>query len=388
MHLPRLSARLLLATALIGLLAGAATAPVPSWPQATSDIAADPAVRFGVLPTGMRYAIMKNATPKGEVSIRLRFGTGSFEESDAQQGTAHFLEHMAFRGSAYLQTATCSDASASTACRGRPTPAVAGQTLYQFDLRAPTKQLNTGLKFAREIVDQLTLDPWRCRPSAVPCSPRNGCGMDRRRAPSDRTVLLKGQLMPERSPIGKVDVIRNAPVSEVADYPAFYRPERAALLWSGHRPRRHRAESRPTSLIGIPMAWAMATRFGQAATRGQGARVRETGAPQFVSVSWMSPYDARPDIKALRTEDRIEGIGLAILNQRFAQAAQSADPPFQGAGASRGNTQRSALIASLRVNYAGERWQRAFIEAVKIRRQVLEQGVTRQSRPAGDECLD
>src|SRR6185295_833107 len=102
MHLPRLSARLFLATALVGLLAGAAPAPVPSWPQAASDIQADPAVRFGVLPTGMRYAIMKNATPKGEVSIRLRFGTGSLEESDTQQGLAHFLEHMAFRGSAHV----------------------------------------------------------------------------------------------------------------------------------------------------------------------------------------------------------------------------------------------------------------------------------------------
>src|SRR5579859_1909511 len=68
------------------------------WPQAHSDLKADPAVRFATLPNGMRYAIMRNATPKGEVAIRFRIAAGSLDESEAQQGLAHFTEHMAFRG--------------------------------------------------------------------------------------------------------------------------------------------------------------------------------------------------------------------------------------------------------------------------------------------------
>src|SRR5262249_39786692 len=39
---------------------------------------------------------------------------------------------------------------------------------------------------------------------------------------------------------------------------------------------------------------------------------------------------------------------------------------------------RSAKIASLRVSYAADKWQRALEEADKIRRQVLAQGVTQQ----------
>ena len=54
-----------------------APALVSKWPQARSDLKADPAVRFGVLPNGMRYAIMKNATPEKQVSLRLRIGSGS-----------------------------------------------------------------------------------------------------------------------------------------------------------------------------------------------------------------------------------------------------------------------------------------------------------------------
>ena len=46
----------------------AAVAPSSPWAQAASDIPADPAVRFGQLPNGMRYALMHNATPPGQAS--------------------------------------------------------------------------------------------------------------------------------------------------------------------------------------------------------------------------------------------------------------------------------------------------------------------------------
>src|SRR6185503_14817004 len=92
--------RVLLAAVTVALLSLPALpghSQAPAWPQATSDIPWDPAIRLGTLPSGMRYALMKNTTPKGEVSIRLRIGAGSLQEEDAQRGLAHFTEHMAFR---------------------------------------------------------------------------------------------------------------------------------------------------------------------------------------------------------------------------------------------------------------------------------------------------
>ena len=67
--------------------------------QAHSDVAADPAVIFGRLPNGFTYEIMKNATPPGRVSLRLRVNGGSMMEHEEQRGLAHFIEHMAFNGS-------------------------------------------------------------------------------------------------------------------------------------------------------------------------------------------------------------------------------------------------------------------------------------------------
>lgn len=75
-----------------------ASTQAPAWAHRSSDVPVDPAVRFGQLPNGMRYAIMKNATPPGEASLRLRIDAGSLNEREDQRGIAHFLEHMVLNG--------------------------------------------------------------------------------------------------------------------------------------------------------------------------------------------------------------------------------------------------------------------------------------------------
>jgi len=70
-----------------------------AWNFAASDVPVDPNIVFGVLDNGMKYALLKNSTPKDSVVLRMRFAVGSFAEADDQRGLAHFLEHMAFNGS-------------------------------------------------------------------------------------------------------------------------------------------------------------------------------------------------------------------------------------------------------------------------------------------------
>ena len=80
----------------------AAPAAAEPWPQQASDVRADPDVRFGTLPNGMRYALRRNATPPGQTSLRLRIDAGSLHEQDDQRGLAHFIEHMAFNGTTHV----------------------------------------------------------------------------------------------------------------------------------------------------------------------------------------------------------------------------------------------------------------------------------------------
>ncbi len=369
--------RALLATGLaltFGRADFARAADAPAWPQAKSDIPVDPAIRFGALPNGMRYAIWKNTTPKGEVSMRLRIGAGSLQESDAQQGLAHFLDHMAFRGSVHVPEGDVfqilqrlglrvgADANASTG----PT-----ETIYQWDLpKADKPTLDTAFMLARDIVSELNLKPeaFEAERGPVLSEERLRASPGFRAFEAQNKFVLKAQLAPDRMPIGKVEVIRNAPVSQVADfYRDYYRPERTALVVVG--------DIDPDAIES-----EIKTRFSDWNPSGTGRPDPDLGtaASTCISVSWISPYDNSPDTAENRKRDRIEGIGLAILNQRFAQVAQNADAPFQAAGAGVGNTTRSAKIASLRIGYSGDKWQRALEDADNIRRQVLAQGVTQQ----------
>ena len=134
----------------------------PVWPQDVSDVRPDPGVKYGVLPNGLRYAIMRNTQPAGIASIRLRIDAGSMGESDNIVGLAHFLEHMAFNGSDHVPEgdlvkllqrtglAFGPDINASTSF---------GETLYMLDLpQTDEKTVDTGLFIMRETASHLLLE--------------------------------------------------------------------------------------------------------------------------------------------------------------------------------------------------------------------------------------
>ena len=73
-----------------------------AWPQEKSDLLPDPNVHFGRLANGLRYVILENHEPRGRVAMYLDVQAGSLNETDAQRGYAHYLEHMLFNGTAHF----------------------------------------------------------------------------------------------------------------------------------------------------------------------------------------------------------------------------------------------------------------------------------------------
>src|SRR5262245_55924754 len=63
----------------------------------------DAATHTATLPNGLKYFVRQNGRPEKRVSLRLAVKSGSLEEADDQQGLAHFIEHMAFNGSAHFK---------------------------------------------------------------------------------------------------------------------------------------------------------------------------------------------------------------------------------------------------------------------------------------------
>ena len=235
-----LSAALFLSSGLGLARAAEPAAGTEPWPHANSDIAPDPAVRYGALPNGMRYIILKNATPAGQVALRLRIRAGSLQETDAQQGLAHFLEHLAFRGSANVPEGELQRTLERLGLRmGGDTNASTSQTqtVYRFDLTSnEDTTIDTGLMLMREVASELTLSPEQMEKErgVVLAEERFRDSPAARSREEQAKFLLKGQFALERLPIGKVEVLRTAPIGEfVSFYQNFYRPERATLIVAG-----------------------------------------------------------------------------------------------------------------------------------------------------------
>jgi zinc protease len=97
----RLSVRL--NVILLSLLVVLMTVPAQgAGTSADQPLPRDPNNVYGQFDNGVKYIIRKNANPPGKVALYLHVRTGALNETDAQNGLAHFLEHMAFKGSAHF----------------------------------------------------------------------------------------------------------------------------------------------------------------------------------------------------------------------------------------------------------------------------------------------
>ncbi|MEZ9513799.1 M16 family metallopeptidase [Vibrio splendidus] len=117
----------------------------------------DPAWTSGQLENGLTYHVYPDH--EESVSVRLVVHAGSFQETDQQEGYAHFLEHMAFNGSKNFSQNDVirlfEDAGASF---GADINAYTSyqETVYQLDL-PDNVQLQSALTWMRDIGDGLDL---------------------------------------------------------------------------------------------------------------------------------------------------------------------------------------------------------------------------------------
>lgn len=360
----------LAATFMSGLPARAESPSTP-WPQTLSDLPAEPGIHFGTLENGMRFAIMRNATPPGQAAIRFRIGAGSLDERDDQQGLAHFLEHMAFKGSTHVAgdemirilqrkgLAFGPDTNANTSY---------DETVYALDLpEVDADTLSTGLMLMRETASELTLDAGAfARERGVILSEERLRDTPQYRAAIGVTnSLLAGQRVTMRAPIGKIDIISNAPVDLLRDfYHANYRPDRATLIVVG--------DVDPTAMeLEIRQRfgdWKAATPaphrpdLGTLKPKGESAEVITVpGGTTNVQIAWTRPYDASPDTFGKRRQQLVEDLGLLVLKRRLGAMASRADAPFISASVGSQDLFDSAHIVVVMANSETDKWQQALV---------------------------
>ena len=123
----------------------------------------DTAVTRGTLPNGLTYYIRKNTRPERRVMLQLAVKAGSVDETEEQQGLAHFLEHMAFNGSKNFKPGELIKTLESTGARMGPhvnAYTSFDETVYMFEV--PTAKegiVEKGLQGLVDVGSSLTLDP-------------------------------------------------------------------------------------------------------------------------------------------------------------------------------------------------------------------------------------
>ena len=201
----------------------------------------NPAVKVGTLKNGLKYYVLKNAEPKNRMELRLVVNAGSVLETDAQQGLAHFMEHMNFNGTKnfpkndlvnFLQKSGMkfgADLNASTNF---------DETVYQ--LQVPTdsaKLFERAFQILADWSSYATLD-------TAEINKERGIILEEERARGKNAqsriqqklypILFNNSRYADRLPIGKTDILKTFKPEEIVKfYKDWYRPDLMAVVAVG-----------------------------------------------------------------------------------------------------------------------------------------------------------
>ncbi len=210
-------------------------------PAAVTVLPVDPEVIVGKLPNGLTYYIRKNSLPQGRANLFLVNKVGSVAETDAQQGLANFIQHMAFKGTrdfpknelaAYLKR-----------LGGRYGPDTSSFTNYDatvYQLLLPTDTAKTfadGFNLMANWAAYMTFNPAAINSEKAKVAKEAALGgktAQERLQEQNLPVLLNNSRYATRSPTGKENTISAFNEAEVKSfYTDWYRPDLQAIIAVG-----------------------------------------------------------------------------------------------------------------------------------------------------------
>ena len=318
----------------------------------------------GTLPNGLRYYIRRNSRPEKRVMLQLAVKAGSVDETDEQQGLAHFLEHMAFNGSRSFK--------AGRADRGarvdRRAHGAARQRLHV--VRRNRLHVPGADRQGRDRREG------RCRRSRTS---RGGMTLDPKEIDKERGVVIEewrgglgagvaaarpadpGALSTSRStPSGCRSASRRCsraftPERLRAFYTTWYRPDRMAVVVVGDIDPAQ-IEAQVKAMFGaLPKAGGAAA--GAHLRRAAARRDCWSRSPPIrrrtqSSVSIMRKRQRGTDgtVADYRREPRPSSSSYQMLNERFDELSRKPDAQFLGAGAydERARARRSSIVRARR----------------------------------------
>jgi len=317
----------------------------------------DPQVTTGTLSNGLRYYIRENGRPEHRADLRLVVNAGSIVEDDDQRGLAHFVEHMAFNGTAHFASQKLVEFMESIGMRFGPglnASTSFDETVYMLQVPTDTPQpLQTAFQILEDWAHGLSFDPAEIdkERGVVIEEWRLGQGAAARMRDLQFPILFSGSRYATRLPIGSRETLERFPHDALKRfYRDWYRPDLMAVVAVGDFDgrtveslvRQHfstltaPAHERPRPVYDVPEH--PGTRFA-IATDKEATRTS-------VSVYHRLPLRDEQTVGAYR-QSIVETLYNGMLNRRFSELTQKPDPPFIGASSGTGRLVRSAEVYAL-----------------------------------------
>lgn len=333
----------------------ATVSPPQDPPAATSPatlLPLDPAIVIGRLDNGLAYYIRQNREPRNRAILRLVIKAGSILEEDDQQGLAHFVEHMAFKGSDNFPRNTMVEYLESLGMAFGPgINAATGfdSTTYYLNIPADTpaalenallilEDWAGGVTFADDAVAMergVVLEEWRL-----------GQGAETRMLDQYLPVVLHQSHYAERLPIGRLEVLQNFKPERLRDfYKKWYRPDLMAVIAVGDfTPATvEKGIKAHFSRLRLPAATAEPNALFPVPDHDQTLFTIVTD-PEATDTDITVYYKHSPRPEGTVADYRqsiIQGMYDAMFNFRLAELSQQAEAPFLDASSGYGRLTRS-----------------------------------------------
>lgn len=305
-------------------------------------LAADTRDVTGSFDNGLKYVIRTHANPPGRVWFFLRVDTGALNETDPQNGLAHFIEHMAFNGSKNFKAGELIPLLNSLGMQfGVHTNASTDhmETVYKLQMPdADPKTVDTALKIFSDYADGLLFEPKEIEEErgVVIEEWRSGKSVDERTRKQTIKDLFPDSRINLHDVIGTDENLHKVGREEFLDYwNTWYRPERMTLIVVGDiTPDKVIEPARKA--LGQFKARAAARQPGKAEfkqlTKAQAFIVTD---PEQVScdVTVLTTGESRPPVTTTEQfqQNLTENVGQWIMNRRLEDLLQKGQASYQSA---------------------------------------------------------
>ena len=358
---------------------------LPKWPHEGSDLLPDPAVVFGKLPNGFRYALMENKTPKNRVSMHLNVQVGSMNEDNDEQGIAHFLEHLLFCGSTHFKPGELIKYFQSIGMEfGADANAHTGffETVYDIFLpRGSSESIDDAFVVIKDYADgALLLQSEIERERGVILAEKRT-----RDSSTYRTFVetIKFEFpdvkISARLPIGKEKIIKNADKKLLKNfYDLYYRPENMVLVIIGDFDVQNTVSKINKIFSGLsarsprppPVIWGK--------SKHKGVKVfyheeKETGGADS-TIEVVRIIDEIPDSLAFQKQMLVKDIADRIVQNRIDAMRGKPDTPFISASTSSGIYLHRIEYAEISARSTPENWEKTLSLIEQILRKAIKYG--------------